>query len=370
MATDFDPYQEWLGIAPHERPVNHYRLLDIAPFTTDADVIREAADQRMGQIRQYQMGKRGAQTQPILNALSAAKLCLLNPNTKATYDAVLEASLGMQQPEHNLRSAPTSKGNAAPLEPPPVASSPPPEPPLAEPPVEGPPVQEPPLPEPLVYQEPVRIVDSTHESLPAARRRASNLPLIMVSLGVLLVVIVGAAIYQLSRPTEPPVVQTDHAPPPKPEVVPSATEQPAADQPVVTQQEGSGSIVFRPAAAELAGSLKLENTSEGDAIIDWGSSEARVRWHFHLTQPGVFRAEVVYRTAAAGAGGSFQLVSPDNFQRKRSVDADAVGTTTDGFAVPILRGGDQVLEFIPKGIATQREFQLVSVELVLTRGGQ
>ena len=33
----FDPYHKWLGIAAHEQPPTHYRLLGIAPFECDPD---------------------------------------------------------------------------------------------------------------------------------------------------------------------------------------------------------------------------------------------------------------------------------------------------------------------------------------------
>ncbi len=44
MSALFDPYHEWLGILPQEQPPNYYRLLGVAPFEADPDVIRAAAD--------------------------------------------------------------------------------------------------------------------------------------------------------------------------------------------------------------------------------------------------------------------------------------------------------------------------------------
>ena len=43
----FDPYYKWLGIPPDEQPPNHYRLLGVRDFEADAEVIENAADQRM-----------------------------------------------------------------------------------------------------------------------------------------------------------------------------------------------------------------------------------------------------------------------------------------------------------------------------------
>lgn len=88
-ADTFDPYLHWLGIPPYERPVDHYRLLGVTQFESDARRIEEAADARMNLVRSYQSGPRVAHTQKLLNELSAARLCLTNPQSKASYDAVL-----------------------------------------------------------------------------------------------------------------------------------------------------------------------------------------------------------------------------------------------------------------------------------------
>lgn len=86
---DFDPYQQWLGIAPHERPIDHYRLLGLARFEMNVAAIGAAADERMTLVRSFQTGPRGAFTQRLLNELATARVCLLNPQTKATYDDFL-----------------------------------------------------------------------------------------------------------------------------------------------------------------------------------------------------------------------------------------------------------------------------------------
>jgi hypothetical protein len=50
MSIAFDPYHKWLGIPVNEQPANHYRLLGIAKFEDDPDVIDAAADQRMAHV--------------------------------------------------------------------------------------------------------------------------------------------------------------------------------------------------------------------------------------------------------------------------------------------------------------------------------
>ena len=85
----FDPYHRWLGIPPKAQPANYYRLLGLEPFEADANVIRDAAEQRMAHVRTYQLGQYCELSQRILNELAAAKGCLLDPEEKARYDATL-----------------------------------------------------------------------------------------------------------------------------------------------------------------------------------------------------------------------------------------------------------------------------------------
>jgi hypothetical protein len=89
MQEGFDPYRKWLGIPPRDQPPHHYRLLGVEPFETDPDVIANAADARMAQVKNFQGGKHSAASQRILNELAAAKVCLLNPEKKAAYDRLL-----------------------------------------------------------------------------------------------------------------------------------------------------------------------------------------------------------------------------------------------------------------------------------------
>ena len=86
MASDFDPYYKWLGIRPDERPVTHYRLLGIAPFEADCEVIANAADQRMALLKTFQAGRHSAESQRLLNEIAKARVCLLNRDKKTVYD--------------------------------------------------------------------------------------------------------------------------------------------------------------------------------------------------------------------------------------------------------------------------------------------
>jgi formylglycine-generating enzyme required for sulfatase activity len=94
MPSAFDPYHRWLAIPPKDQPPNHYRLLAIDASESDAEVIRDAAEQRMAHVRTYGLGRYSELSQRILNELAAAKACLLDPKSKAAYDRELSAQSG------------------------------------------------------------------------------------------------------------------------------------------------------------------------------------------------------------------------------------------------------------------------------------
>lgn len=87
----------WLGIPLREQPPNHYRLLGLALFEHDASVIESAADRQMAHVRSLAGGPNSATSQRVLNALSAAKLCLLDERQRAQYDAALRSELALAQ---------------------------------------------------------------------------------------------------------------------------------------------------------------------------------------------------------------------------------------------------------------------------------
>lgn len=130
MGEEFDPYLHWLGIRDPQRPPNYYRLLGIELFESDPEVITNAADRQMAHVRTFQTGKHSAFSQKILNELAAAKICLLNPERKAQYDAQLLAQQAAQQSMPPLTAIPVGgqppPGGLWPLNPPSVQVEPPP----------------------------------------------------------------------------------------------------------------------------------------------------------------------------------------------------------------------------------------------------
>ncbi len=93
MNDDFDPYYVWLGIPPAEQPPHFYRLLAIELFEQNPDAIAAAADQRMLHLRAQQLGCHAAQSQRLLGEIAAARVCLLDPEKKVTYDELLRNRL-------------------------------------------------------------------------------------------------------------------------------------------------------------------------------------------------------------------------------------------------------------------------------------
>lgn len=87
----FDPYHKWLGIPREEQPPDHYRLLGISRFETDPEVIDAAANRHMAYLQGCATGTHALLSQRLLNEVAAARLCLLTPEKKATYDARLRA---------------------------------------------------------------------------------------------------------------------------------------------------------------------------------------------------------------------------------------------------------------------------------------
>jgi hypothetical protein len=92
--TDFDAYHKWLGIPPAEQPPHHYRLLGLALFESDPEVIAAAADRQMAHVKSFAAGRNGAASQALLNELARARVTLLNQRQKAEYDVRLDAAHG------------------------------------------------------------------------------------------------------------------------------------------------------------------------------------------------------------------------------------------------------------------------------------
>jgi hypothetical protein len=86
MSDSFDPYHIWLGIPPKDQPPNHYRLLGLQDQEENADVIDAAANRQTTYLHEMAAGPNRQESQQLLNEIAAARRCLLNPESKQTYD--------------------------------------------------------------------------------------------------------------------------------------------------------------------------------------------------------------------------------------------------------------------------------------------
>lgn len=95
---EFDPYYRWLGIPAEEQPPDLYRLLGLARFEDNLDIIEGAADRQMEFVRRHQSGKHAALSQKLLNELARARVLFRDPERKQQYDEQLWGELEAHQP--------------------------------------------------------------------------------------------------------------------------------------------------------------------------------------------------------------------------------------------------------------------------------
>jgi hypothetical protein len=105
----FDPYRKWLGIPEDLRPPTHYQLLGIAPDELDIDVIETAVLRQSAFVRNFQSGQHAVEATRLLNEIAAARLCLLDRQKRAQYDA----DLRKKQPDNPGSQAPARRPAAA-----------------------------------------------------------------------------------------------------------------------------------------------------------------------------------------------------------------------------------------------------------------
>jgi hypothetical protein len=345
----FDPYDQWLGIAPSERPYDHYRLLGIPRFEPDPGRIVAAAESQMALVRRYQVGPRGRYTQRLLNELAAAKVCLTSPEAKAAYDAALRKT--------DQRLSATSAVLAAPV-PPPVA----------------PPVAPPVLPPPLAPQLPAIQIDTgeAEELVPVGELVEPSpwwrpvMGLVFAALVALAGVTCWAISTNLNRESSPVEVNQPEIPV-DPAETPSA---PVSDPPVIVQlQEASGEIHLALTTAALSGGVELIETDAGPALQNWSAEGARSSWQIALVEPGFFQLELVYATTA-GIEESSLLVAVGE-QERRCTLRDTGGLDsflTDTYTLALPKSGRHPFVLQPATLPAGGEIIVRSVRLVPVGG--
>lgn len=324
--SPFDPYAEWLGIAPEERPIDNYRLLGLSRFETDASRIASAADERMGQIRKFQTGPRGRYTQKLLNELAAAKGCLLSPERKAAYDQALHQQLVAAGPRIDFYG---SLGHAVPPPPPPGQPSVWIETEIAE------------------FEEPAESVPWWHRAVLSATAA------VLVLCGV---VAWGIATGQFKKDARRTSSSSSSSELPEDESTEEASEELDAREPTVARhrkplvlkQEGTGEVNFSAATATTSGGIELRTSTSGDRLINWTNPDASAEWPFHLVVPGSFRLEINY-AVASGAGGA-ELEAAIGNQTRRCQLRSSGGLDrfiSDTFEIPVPAAGEHKLLLRP-----------------------
>ena len=115
MSDAFDPYYIWLGIPPENQPPHHYRLLGVTLFESNREVIEAAANRQMAYMQEISSGEEHIdEAQEILGELSRARVCLLNEEKKAAYDAELRASFDALAPAPESTAEQTPAASATP----------------------------------------------------------------------------------------------------------------------------------------------------------------------------------------------------------------------------------------------------------------
>ncbi|GEM_PF-6427428 len=93
MSQTFDPFQQWLGIPPKQRPIDFYTLLGLRIFENDSKLISQAADLRRAMVERFLSGSHPDEARRILKLIEDAKACLLDPSRRRQYDERLRAKL-------------------------------------------------------------------------------------------------------------------------------------------------------------------------------------------------------------------------------------------------------------------------------------
>ena len=90
QASKFDPYFTWMRIPRREQPPNHYRLLGLPIFHTEASEIEAAAQRQAEHIRGCGKAKFSEIAEQLIAQIFAARDCLLEATAKAAYDEELK----------------------------------------------------------------------------------------------------------------------------------------------------------------------------------------------------------------------------------------------------------------------------------------
>lgn len=328
MPEPFDPYLQWLGIGPHEMPVDHYRLLGVRRFESDLGIIAAAADQRMSHVRTFQTGPRSAYTQKLLNELAVARICLLNPGAKASYDQVLEAVLFTSTPPPQIAHVPPFAQIAAP---------------------------------------PIKQHEAEQEEPREDDFEESGGKLWVAVATVILVLFAGlvAALVFRAQHSRLPTAHANHSPSPQFAISEKTEPEFEESKRVLIFQEADGSVNLDASFAQLHGpTLRLGIAGNVNVIDEWESTDDWVSWTFKVVKvppQGIFHVQVTYAARVEADGGSFVIAVGD--QEKVCEIRGTGAAVTDEYFLAVPNTGEHTLTVRAKSKPSQRLMTLKSVNL-------
>lgn len=343
--SDFDPYLQWLGIPPEDQPPDHYRLLGIRRFESNPEAIASATEQRMAIVRAFQTGPRGAATQPLLNQLAAAKLCLLDPFSKSEYDGNLSREAGDPSIADSLlpASLPSQESETPTQSPAPIS------------------------------------IDTQAVSSEARHSKSTRFDWSLPVIGILLTVAVGLSIWIANVLLDTPAEVTTPV---------ASTESPTTESPVTTSetggaetsdaannqlplvQESDGVVAFTMSDAKCDGELTVETRDEGDFLVGWQSDTDSATWRFKIAKlpsQGIFRVRVTYQADQSAEGSQYVLTLDDVPQTHDIRARDQV--VDDAFYLAVKRNGEHTLRFSLQNKPAAGTFGLKRLEFWVPKVG-
>lgn len=416
----FDPYEKWLGIPPEEQPADHYRLLGLERFESDAAKITKAADQQMVHIRTFQTGPRGAMTQKILNEISASRICLTDDESRGEYDRHLrgepaEVNVDIAPPTTTVDPmAPMGSAMAvdpmapvgAPMAGPPVPGGMPggggdpmapvavpatpvvPNPPMTPvaspstptspatpqfgsapnpgPQGPGPQGSGPQIPGPLGSPQLAVSPGATSglQTSPTRRRRKGSLVGMLLMTVIAIGAVAGAVwgIGQVMKRNADVTAGDDEEQADPKEGDDQDNNVSTSDSATHVMQEADGGVNLSPVMAKLNGSgLVLKSDGLDSIVSQWTSQDQWVEWHFRIVRTGLFQVEITYASTSTG-----EIIVEVGGQKKQLDLRDSKGE--EKFVVDLIQmridtPGEHKLIIRPASIGGSQLMRLKSVRL-------
>lgn len=257
MASDFNPYVQWLGIPVAEMPLDYYGLLGLKQFEGDVGLIEQAAQKQAERVQTHLTGPAAKMAERLLGEITAARNCLVTAESKSRYDDKLRAKLAGTSPSAAVRK---SIPKATPLAAPPKSAAP----------AKSPPAPAA-LPQAVVTAAPESNAPSTEFAAPSSEiatgevsqdhARGSFLPIVIAAAVVFGIVSIGGVIYVATSGGSSDTPIATVAQPPAPPVAGSpsnAVSEPPVTPNIMPEVPVAGSTEIAPPAASPLESTPAE----------------------------------------------------------------------------------------------------------------